>query len=361
LSHQVEVRDLSRSHVEALGQWLDQAITEGSWANPEPIEALLDLAEETGNAFLGFLAHNAAGRYWENRGDFAQALDHANQALAHYDADRHAFAAFHQAFDRSVGSLGTKAWSLHRLGYLDQARRWRREAIAKARELSHPNSLTFTLMWLAWEHVFEGEVEAALSLADEVIARATEYESPHLLGSGTAIRCWALVESGRVEEGLAAWQDHLAVHGPVLGNTRRPCPVSLILNILMYRRAGLVEQGLRVVEEAFAALNETWPLSVDRISYLCLQGELLQDMGEGDAAVEACFQKALQLAREMQTKALELQAATSLARLWQRQGRRAAAHRLLSEVYDWFTEGFDTKDLREARALLGELEETKDE
>ena len=131
-------------------------------------------------------------------------------------------------------------------------------------------------------------------------------------------------------------------------------PYHLLLLADAYGKVGQAAQGLHLVVEALGAVGSTGERAFEAELYR-LKGELLLMQGEAETEGEACFQRAIEVARRQSAKSLELRAAMSLSHLWQQQGKRKNARELLAEVYDWFTEGFDTADLKEAKALLDEL------
>ena len=189
--------------------------------------------------------------------------------------------------------------------------------------------------------------------AEALMTLSTEQKFAFWLVSGKMLRGWALAQQGQGEEGitqicqgLAAWQ----ATGEALYQPRFRA-----LLAETYGQVGQPEAGLTVLAEGLADVHNTGLCFCEAELYR-LQGELLlqQATGSGDEA-EACFRQALDVARRQQAKSWELRAAMSLSRLWQRQGKRAEARELLAELYGWFTEGFDTADLQEARALLEEL------
>lgn len=171
------------------------------------------------------------------------------------------------------------------------------------------------------------------------------------------LHSWALAEQGHGEEGVAQIQQELGAFR--IGGEGHLRPHYLALLAEAYGTIGQVTEGLRVLDEALAVVEQTGERRHEAELYQ-LKGELLlQAVGRGGSAVtEAarCFRQALAIAHRQQTKALELRTAMSLGRLWQRQGKRATARQLLAPVYGWFTEGLDTLDLQEARALLEALE-----
>jgi predicted ATPase len=205
-------------------------------------------------------------------------------------------------------------------------------------------------------HQFRWEEQLVQERAEAAMTFSTEQGFPHWLALGTFLRGWALAAQGQGAEGMAQMRHGLAARraaGAELGR-----PLSLALMAEVYGGMGQAEEGLALVAEALTVVNNSgerhWEAELYR-----LKGELLLNAEGGvrKAALtaEECFHQALAMARRQQARSFELRAALSLSRLWQQQGKRDAARELLAEVYGWFTEGFDTADLREARALLDEL------
>src|SRR5262249_48066054 len=186
--------------------------------------------------------------------------------------------------------------------------------------------------------------------ADALIAFATAQGLAHRVEQGRILRGWALAMQGEAAAGVAHIRQGLAARQDVEHKLARSYYLALLAEAS--GQAGQPGAGLSAVAEAFALVEVTeerwWEAELYR-----LQGELLLQRSLADAdQAEACFQQALDVARHQQAKSLELRAAMSLARLWQEQGRRAEAQALLAPIYSWFTEGFDTADLQEAKALL---------
>jgi len=237
----------------------------------------------------------------------------------------------------------------------DQALHKTDAALTVAWQLDHPFSLARALSFAAWLYQFRREWRAAQEQAEMVIELTTEQEIPIWTGVGTILRGRALVEQGRSEEGVAEIRQGLAVYRATGAEMVRPYWLALLAE--GYAKLGRLEDGLSALTEALTAARNTgerwWEAELYR-----LKGELslrLDDPSWALSAAEECFCQALDIARRQQAKSLELRAAMSLARLWQHQGKRAAAYDLLAPIYGWFTEGFDTADLQEARALLDEL------
>jgi predicted ATPase len=244
------------------------------------------------------------------------------------------------------------------LGYPDQALKKIHAALSLARDLSHPFSFVFTLLHVSILHHLRREAQAAQERAETEIALCTEQGFALFLAGGSVYRGWALVEQGQEKEGIA--QIHQALTDWRATGTEIQRPHFLALLAEAYGKVREAEQGLAALVEALAQVEQTGERWYEAELYR-LKGELvLQSKVQGpkskvEKEVESCFWKAIEIARRQEAKSLELRATTSLARLWQQQGKQKEAHEMLAEIYGWFTEGFDTKDLQEAKALLESL------
>jgi predicted ATPase len=285
-------------------------------------------------------------------GEFIRALEHCEQGNALYDPQRHRSLAFHSGQDPRVACLSFAAWNLWLLGYPDQALRRSREAVALARELSHPLSLGFALDFAAWLHQFRRERKLTQELAEEGIAISTDQGLPFWRELGVIMQGWALAAQGQEEgialmrRGLTAWQ----AMGTEVGS-----PYFLALLAEGYGKGGQAKKGLEVLAEAIATVQRNGERNYEAELYRLKGKLLLQSNAQHCSEAEPCFQRALSIARSQSAKSLELRAAMSLSRLWQQQGKKDEARQMLAEIYGWFTEGFDTKDLQDAKALLDEL------
>lgn len=250
------------------------------------------------------------------------------------------------------------AWVLWVLGYADQALQRGQEALTQAQTLAHPVSEAAVGHMLGMLHVFRGEGRAAQQQAEASLRLATHHDLAERAAQAIILRGGALVLQGHTAEGITQIIQGLATTRTIGGVLFLPFYLSLLA--VAYGHIGQPHAGLREVTAALAVAEQTgerwWQAELYR-----LQGELLLQHGStephqpaGEEA-EACLQQALDTARRQQAKALELRAAMSLSRLWQHQGKTAAAHQRLAEVYGWFTEGFATPDLQAAQALLAEL------
>jgi adenylate cyclase len=275
-----------------------------------------------------------------------------------------------------MNCLTYASWTLWLLGYPDQALKKSREALALAAGTSHHFAVAHTLGLAASFYLLRREEPLARERAEAVITLATEQGFPFWLAHGTIVRGGALAEQGQVQEGIAQVEQGLVAFRAMRGEGRLPYFLALLAEA--YRQGGQAEEGLGVLAEALATVDKTGERFYEAELYR-LKGELTlaqksrrvgiahQSVSIAEAVTvgcahpteeseaEACFLKATEIARKQQAKSLELRAAGSLARLWQSQGKHHEAHKMLSEVYNWFTEGFDTKDLQEAKALLEEL------
>jgi predicted ATPase len=250
-------------------------------------------------------------------------------------------------------ALAYAAFTLWTLGYPEQALTRITELLTLVHGLSHPFSLARALHYATSLHLMRREWAAAQAQAETALALSTKQGFEQWVGILTLQRGEALAAQGRYEEGLTQMHHGLATKQARGSGIGRPGELARIAEA--YGRSGQDEAGLRLLDEALAWMDQH---GEDRSAAMVyrIKGELLLRQAIPDVPqAEACFHRALDVARAQQAKSLELHAATSLSRLWQRQGKRAEAHRLLAPIYGWFTEGFDTRDLQEAKALLHDL------
>jgi predicted ATPase len=304
------------------------------------------------SAFL-VVAHRALGNTLYHLGELARARDHLEQGMALYDPQQHRSLAFLYGQDLAVICRAWDALTLWMLGYPDQALQRIHEALTLAREMAHLSSLAYALDWAAMLHRFRREGDAAQERAAAAITLSTEQGFALYLAWGRIVRGWTLAEQGQGPEGIAQIRQGLAASRTA--GIQAVLPYHLALLAEAYGNGGQGAEGLRVLAEALTMVNNTGERNYEAELYR-LKGELLlqQAAGNGDEA-ETCFRQALDIAHRQQAKSLELRAAMSLGRLWQRQGKCEAARELLAPIYGWFTEGFDTTDLQEAKGLLKAL------
>ena len=242
------------------------------------------------------------------------------------------------------------------LGYPDQGLQRNDEARAHARAVAHPFTLAYTLLYAAFVHYVRREIPRVREQTEAVMALATEYGCVDCLHQGMMLHGWACVLQGQHQDGMA--EIHQGLDGYRASGQTMDRPYYLALLAEAYGCQGQAEAGLAALAEALRMVG-AMPGYLYEAALYQLQGALLQtgplDRPGVTQTPEACFQQALTIARRQQAKAWELRAAISLSHLWQQQGKRAEAYALLAPIYDWFTEGFDTADLQEARTLLEEL------
>src|SRR5581483_152829 len=320
-------------------------------------EQLLSLAQRIQDPALLLEAHFPLGASLYCLGEFVPAREHLEQSIVRYDALQHRSHALAYGADPGVFCLSWTTHVLWSLGYPDQALKRSQEALALAQELSHPFSLALVFDYATILHQFRRERQIVQERATAAIALCTEQGFAYYLAWGTIMRGWALAEQGQVGEGIAQMRQSLAALRSTGAELRHPYYLALLADAC--GKVEQTEEGLAALAEAQARVDKTGERWYEAELYR-LKGELtLQSESKTPdsctAEAEACFQQALGVARHQEAKSLELRAATSLARLWQQQGKQTEARYLLAPVYNWFTEGFDTKDLQEAKALLEEL------
>ncbi|MFQ5595764.1 MAG: hypothetical protein ACE5HA_16585, partial [Anaerolineae bacterium] len=317
----------------------------------ELAEQLLNLAQTPEYSAFLVDAHQEMGVTLFQVGELGPSRAHLEQAIALYDPQQPRSAALVPGHVPAVLCLSHLAWALWLLGYPDQALETCQEALKLAEELSHPFSIVFALNFAAVLHHLRQETQMAREQSEAVVALSTEQGFPFWIAGATVLQGWALALEGEIEQGIAQMRQGLAAWQATGAEIGVPHYLALLAEA--YGQAGQAEEGLTVLAEALASVDNTgqqcWEAELYR-----LKGELLQQNG-ADADAEACFRQAIEVARRQEAKSWELRATVSLCRLLQQQGRREEARETLAEIYSWFTEGFDTPDLKEAKALLEEL------
>jgi predicted ATPase/class 3 adenylate cyclase len=304
------------------------------WHDPIPLLAAL---RELGGAALML-------------GQPVPARGHLEQALALYDPQQHGPLAFRYGHDVGTSVLAFLSLTLWLLGYPDQARQKSTSALTLAQELAHANSLASTLVYAAVLRQWRAELHQTHTQSEAALTFTTTQQIPFWSAMGTILRGWTLARQGKGEEGIAEIRQGLADLQGTGARYLRSYWLALLAEA--YDVVGQPAAGLAVLNDALDAVHTQAEHYYEAELYR-LKGTLLfkqADLHASQAA--ACFHQALDIARSQQAKSLELRAATSLAKLWQRQGKRKEAYALLAPIYHWFTEGFDTADLRDAKALL---------
>ncbi len=361
-------------------------------------EQMFSLASNIQDPSPLIAAHFALGQTLFWLGEFALAREHVDQGVVLYNPQQHRLLAFLYGQDPGVTCRLTAALALWNLGYPDQARKRVREALTLAQELSHSYSLALAPLYAGMLHQFRQEGQATQERVEAAMALSSEQGFSFLSARVTILRGWALATQGETEEGTVQIRQGMATLrtiGVEFGQSH-----FLALLAEAYGKGGQTKEGLTVLAEALDFARQTGERFYEAELYR-LRGELtlqsqtslkqvsdkpqaspkqvenmsgtdqgqVEDKSEipspqhltpstqAEAEAEACFHKAIDIAQKQQAKSLELRAVMSLSRLWQQQGKQKEAHELLAAIYGWFTEGFDTKDLQEAKTLLEQLTE----
>ena len=313
----------------------------------------LTLAEKQGATAPLTVGHRIMGHSLLHKGDVADARAHYDKGIALYDPAEHRSLATRFGQDTGVAILSYRSWALWFLGYPEAALVDTDRALKDAREIGHAATLMFTLGITPTATILGGNYAIATARARELFALSEEKGAVFWKANGMLQQGWLFALTGKaadavqmITSGLTAWRS--------TGSTLF-VPTHLSNLASAYVELGQFDDARRCIGEAMTAIETTkegvWEAEINRVA-----GEIALKSAEPDAAkAQAYFERALAVARVQQAKSWELRAAMSMARLWRDQGKRDEARDLLAPVYGWFTEGFDTLDLKEAKALLDEL------
>ncbi|MGD2077856.1 MAG: AAA family ATPase, partial [Chloroflexota bacterium] len=319
-------------------------------------EEMLTLATSLHDPVLIVEACFALGSLYFYYGDLVQAQAYLEQGIESYDKRQHQSLILLYGQDPGVANLCYESAALCLLGYPDRALQRSIEALTLAQELAHPYSLAMAYNWGAWVYTYRRDKQAVLKQTDAMIGLSEKHNFTIFLGVGKLLRGWVLAGQGNPEQGISLIQQGLTTISQATGSEdERVEFVALLAE--SYGRVGQPERGLGVLSKALAFVKKRQYLHWGQPELYRLKGELLL-LREGHVAsdeAETCFRQAIDAARQQGAKSFELRAVMSLSRLWQSQGKREEAWQRLAKIYDWFTEGFDTPDLQETRALLDEL------
>jgi len=317
-------------------------------------EEMLKVAKATADADLLIAGHAIACTCYCWAGEPTKVLEHANKVLDLYDIEKHRYLADVINHDPKTvaGIFGSiAAWTL---GYPDQALRLSDEKDVHAHRRNHPFDLGFALTMGVHDFDHRFRHEDLSKRAEECERLGRENSLPVLWAVlATAPHSLALIRKGKIAEGIVPLKAGIALWEASGGKSR--CPTLKAFLAEAMAMTGELDDALHLLNEATAQIEQPgWEERLNYPEILRLRGWILSLKGNSEGA-ERNFLTSLDWARRQQAKMWELRTSTSLARLWQSQGRRQDAYELLAPVYDWFTEGFDTKDLQEAKSLLAEL------
>jgi len=334
------------------GFWVANLVAFNGDVMRELARQFLALAKKQGMTAPRMNGHRMMGTSLTLTGDIVEGRAHYDQAIALYDPVEHRPQATRFGQDMGVAILTFRALALWLLGYPEAALSDATQAVKDAREIGQAATLLMALSFTCLTHVSCGNYEATNRQTEEAIALADEKAAPLWKALGITNQARVLALTGKASDAIQMFASGIAAY-----RTGATIFMPLHLSHLAreYAEVGQFDDAWRCIREAVTAVEtnrERWfEAEVHRIS-----GEIAQLSPDPDAAkAEACFERALAVARQQQAKSWELRAAMSQARLWCDQGKRDDARNLLAPIYGWFTEGFDTRDLKEAKALLSEL------
>jgi predicted ATPase len=335
------------------GFWVASTVGFNADASSNHAANFLALAEKQGTTVPIMVGHRLMGASFLFIGDVAASRKHLDHTLSFYDPTEHRPLATRLGQDVRVSALFWRSWALWSLGFPGAALVDAQCSLKDAREIGQAGTLMFALAATSLTHFLVGDYATANMLSDELILLADEkgtvaWKGWGMMNQGCVLACAAKISNAvqTMSSGVAAWR-----------STGSTLLVPGYLKNLAEANAelGNLDEAWRGIDEAMAAMEATgerlWEAETNRIA-----GAIASLSPEPNAAkAEAYFERALAVARQQQAKSWELRAAMSLAGLWRDQGKVQQARELLAPVYGWFTEGFDTRDLKEAKALLEEL------
>jgi predicted ATPase len=315
-------------------------------------EQLLAIAQATQDVSLLLEAYRHMAGLLSSLGRLKEARAFGERGIALYDLAQHERHAYRFGHDPAASICGYQGLTLWLLGYPDQAMTQRQRLVHLAQSFSHPTSLAVAHCWLAKNACAYRDARAAQRHAEDAIRMSRAHDLSNWTAMAMALRGWALAEQGQAAEGLVQLSEGITVW--LAMGWAHFVPFFLALRAEVCLQVQQLSEGMAAIAAARAIAasggDRYWLAELHR-----LHGELCRAEGRDSDQAEVLFRQALETARQQEARMLELRAAMSLARLWQSQGKAAAARQLLAEVYGWFDEGFDSYDLQAAQALLQAL------
>ncbi len=316
---------------------------------------VLSLAErQKDNVDYVLQAHHAAWTTQLFVGNNSACRNHLIEGDALYDIEKHRNHAFtYGGHDPGVCAKTTASEALYLLGYPEQAIKNAEDGVSLAKKISHPFSLAMAHYFVAQVHQYRLEADIVSIQAQAAITMCEQNGFESFQAQATVLLGWATATGGESDLGIAQIREGLTAWQSTGTGMRRPYFLALLADALY--RANKISDGLEVIVEAEALIRQTgetrWQAETVR-----LKGALMEQDGAAIKEIEATYQRALEIAREQEARSLQLRATTSLGRFWHKLGKESEARQLLSPLYGWFTEGFGTPDLIEAKGLMNELQ-----
>jgi adenylate cyclase len=310
----------------------------------------MQIAEHEGESSEMMLAHYNLAELNFRLGSLDSSRQHVARALQLYERQHHASLMSRYGVDIKVLTSGFAAWNNCWLGFLNQALKDADSTVEHARGINHAYSLATALMFLFYVQYWRREPQAIMQTVTETMALCAEHAFREWDALARAAHGWALAALGKPHEGISEVVDSVKAMQS-LGITYPSFTMELLAETCLV--GGAPEKALVAADEGLAMVAQTGERCVET-ALLCCKGEALSRLGRVEEAVRL-ISTAIDLARAQSAKLYGLRATTSLARLLERHGRRDEARTMLADIYNWFTEGFDTADLKDAKALLDEL------
>jgi predicted ATPase len=335
------------------GLWVSNFAAGAIAAALEHATNFLSVAQSQPSSGPLLIGHHILASSLMLSGNYHAALAHAETAASLHRPDEHRDSAFHFGEDIGVSAFGQLSQTLWHCGYPDQSARAAARALAYSRQLGHAHTLSHAFWYAGMAAVFARDIATTCAYSNDCVALAGEHGFALWAAYGRILQGWADAQRGEATTGIARIRDGLAAAEATGARVLAPFCLALLAEALAL--TGKIEQARAVLDDALAKAATSgergWDAEIHR-----LRGELTGRLAHPDPAkAEDSFHTALVIAREQGTRGYELRAATSLARLWREQGRRGDARELLAPLYGWFTEGFDTADLKDAKALLDQV------
>jgi predicted ATPase len=334
------------------GLWIYYVMRAQYHSSGEMDKQILVLARQSQDTGALVAGHQSSCATELFKGDFHRAIEHADLGWEAYNNDEHRDLALTYGFNPGPLCHDFAAWALLITGYPEQAIRRHKLAVDLATQLRHPLTVATVVVHASFVACLRGDIQAALAHARDAIAICKESGILIRQTEGEMLEGWALAELGDTEHGIPQLEAGIQVWHQLGAQIANPLWYSCLARA--YIKAGRITDAREALKLALDATNKNGERLTEAELYR-IEGDLWLALDGSEARAEASYRKAIEVATELKAKLWELRAATALATLWRDQGKKHEARALLQPTYDWFTEGFDTKDLAEAKALLNQL------